>query len=168
MRTRIATLLKFFRAYCDVAVGGASLLGTGEPLTGVAIWSRPADDSVAIGPRTLGAFLPLLATLYPLGLLRARPIIRLQGALRRRHAPARHYYLDNVAVHPDRRGQRIASALIRPVLALTDREVVATYTDTFTAANVPLYEHFGFRCLQQQREPTTGLSVWSLLRQPSS
>lgn len=160
--TRVRSLRKFFRAYLR-ASGTGCVSVTGSPIGGVAIWSRPGEN-LSVSLRDLAAFLPLLATLYPIGLLRARPALRLQDSLRARHAPPSHYYLDNVAVHPGQRGRGLASALIRPMLAEADAGGIATYTDTFTESNVAMYEHLGFRCVERADEARTGLTVWSLLR----
>jgi hypothetical protein len=57
--------------------------------------------------------------------------------------------------------------LIRPRLAAADAKGMATYTDTFTASNIALYEHLGFRCADKATDTRTGLSVWALLRPPA-
>lgn len=163
-RTRTRSLEKFFRAYFSASSDSAHVVVAGEPICGVAIWNPPGAGSASVSLGKLGLFLPLLATLYPIGLVRARPAVRAQARLRSQWAPGLHYYLDNVAVLPSRRGEGIASALIRSVIAEADARNVATYTDTFTSTNVPLYEHFGFRCAGSVTEPRTGLSVWALLR----
>lgn len=163
-RTRKQSLVKFFRAYFSVSVNSAQVIVTGQPICGVAIWNPPGTGSVSVSLKKFHVFLPLLGTLYPIGLVRARPAMRAQSALRSQWAPSLHYYLDNVGVSPSRRGEGIASQLILPALAEADARGTATYTDTFTSANVPLYEHFGFRCVAEVSEPRTGLTIWALLR----
>jgi ribosomal protein S18 acetylase RimI-like enzyme len=165
--SRLGTLRRFFRAYLTVSVRSGTVLVTGDPVCAVAIWNEPSVGSASISVRSLGAFLPLLATPYVVGLLRARSAIRLQDALRMGHAPKPHAYLDNVAVEPGRRGEGLASALIRPRLAAADAKGMATYTDTFTASNIALYEHLGFRCADKATDARTGLTVWALLRPPA-
>lgn len=45
-----------------------------------------------------------------------------------------------------------------------DAEGVSVYTETMTPANVGLYEHYGFRVMEQYRVPQTDLSIWSFYR----
>lgn len=162
--TRQASLRKFFRAYGVLCARQGALCGIGAPLEAVAIWNTPAAAAVSVTPKTAVRFLPLLATMYPIGLVRARAAIAQQTALRQQHAPGPHYYLDNVAVLPACRGRGLASALIRPMLAAADCERVAVYTDTYTASNVPMYEHLGFVCVDQRSIPDLGLTIWALRR----
>lgn len=53
-------------------------------------------------------------------------------------------------------GRGVASRLIRPFLDRADSEHVGAYTETMTPSNVPLYEHFGFRCQEAYAVPKTG------------
>lgn len=166
-RTRPRTLLKFFRAYGAVGIRSGRVYGAGEPLQGVAYWNPPGGEGLSISVRALGAFLPILFTAYPLGIARARPALDVQEALHKKHAPEPHYYLDNIGVLAEARGKGLASLLIRPFLQQADAQHVAAYTDTYTAANVPLYEHFGFKVVEEAAIPSLGLTVWALHRPPA-
>ncbi len=67
-------------------------------------------------------------------------------------------------MRPDRQGSGTASALIRPFLQLADQQGVPAYTETVTAANVPLYEHFGFVMVESKRIQSCNLTTFALLR----
>jgi len=163
-RTRASTLTKFFRVYGDLNIKGGRGFGVGDPLEGVAFWEYPDQANLSISVKSLTGFLPLLFTLYPLGLIRAREALKQTEALHQKHAKQPHFYLDNVGVAPDARGKGLSSALIRPVLELADSQKALVYTDTVTRANVSLYEHFGFQCVDEINVPQTGLTVWALRR----
>ena len=65
-------------------------------------------------------------------------------------------------IHAAARGQAVSSRLIRPFLEMADTRRSLVYTDTVTFANVPLYEHFGFQCVEQSPVSATGLTVFAL------
>ncbi len=163
-RTRPRALYKFFRAYGEVNIKNHRGFGVGEPLQGVAYWNLPDQADVSISLKSLGKFLPLLLTLYPAGLFRARGVIRQTDALHEKHAAGPHFYLDNLGVLPSAQGKGWSSKLIRPFLDRADAQHTFVYTETVTPSNVPFYEHFGFQCVESSPVPGTGITVYALLR----
>jgi len=162
--TRTKTLYKFFRVMGEVSITHQRGYGVGDPLHGVAYWKFPNQESMSISVKSIGKFLPLLLTLYPVGLVRARAVLNRIDTLHKKYADQPHFYLDNLAVLPSARGQGAASKLIRPFLEKADSQSVLAYTDTVTRANVPLYEHFGFGCVEESAVAGTGITVWALRR----
>ena len=162
--TRVKTLYKFFRAYGEVSIKNQRGFGVGEPLQGVAYWKFPQQESMSISVKTLSIFLPILFTFYPIGYFRAKKVIDRINALHEKHATEPHFYLDNLGVLPTAQGKGWASKLIRPFLEMADAQKTIAYTDTVTHANVPLYEHFGFECVEESAVPGTGITVFALRR----
>ena len=162
--TRVKTLLKFFRVYAEINIKAGRGFGVGEPLQGVAFWKFPSQESMSISVKSLGKLLPLLITMYPIGYFRARKIIDQIDVLHAKHAPEPHFYLDNLGVLAAARGQGLSSKLIRPFLQKADEQKVVAYTDTVTKTNVPLYEHFGFQCVEESFIKETGITVYAMKR----
>jgi ribosomal protein S18 acetylase RimI-like enzyme len=158
------TLYKFFRAYGTVNIQNQHGFGVGEPLKGVAYWLEPTKTDISVSIKSLGLFLPLLFTFYPIGYFRAKAIIKQTNLLHQKYAGDPHYYLDNIGVLPSEQGKGIASPLIRPFLQKADDEKVSVYTDTVTSSNVSFYAHYGFQCVEQCAVANTGITVWALLR----
>jgi ribosomal protein S18 acetylase RimI-like enzyme len=167
-RSRPRTLTKFFRIYGELNIKAGRVYGAGDPLQGVAYWKFPEAGGLSISVRGLGKLLPLLFSMYTIGYIRAREILKRIEALHERHASMPHYYLDNLGVVEAARGRGLASKLIRPFLAQADQGGFAAYTDTVTEANVPMYEHLGFRCVESSPVDGTGITVWALLREVRS
>jgi ribosomal protein S18 acetylase RimI-like enzyme len=163
-RTREKTLYAFFRPYGEISIRSGCGYGVGEPLQGVAYWNFPDQKSLSVSLKSLGKFLPLLFSMYPIGLYRAREVRNEIDILHKKYAGTPHFYLDNLGVLPAARGQGLASRLIRPFVELADAQGVIAYTDTVTPENVPLYEHFGFRCVQESYIASAGITVFALLR----
>ena len=163
-RTRTKTLFKFFRAVGEVSIKSERTYGVGEPLVGVAYWEFPGQDNLSVSLKSLGKFLPLLLTFYPIGYVRAKAIIKQTNFMHAKYAGEPHFYLDNIGVLPSARGQGVASRLIRPFLEMADAQKDIAYTDTVTRSNVSLYEHFGFQCMEESPIACTGITVWALRR----
>jgi ribosomal protein S18 acetylase RimI-like enzyme len=70
------------------------------------------------------------------------------------------WYLDLIAVAPERRGEGIGSALIRWGLERARADGVPAVLETAQPDNVPLYEHFGFRVVLEGDVPGGGPHVW--------
>lgn len=162
--TRAKTLYKFFRVMGEIAIKNKSVFGIGEPLQGVAYWRVPGSQGMSVSLKSLGSLLPLLFTFYPIGYFRARRVLEKIDAMHDQYANKPHFYLDNIGVLASARGQGLSSRLIRPFLERADQQKVIAYTDTVTRANVPLYEHFGFECVEEAPIPGTGITVWALRR----
>jgi ribosomal protein S18 acetylase RimI-like enzyme len=74
-----------------------------------------------------------------------------------------HWRLSFLGVAPEHQGEGIGGALVdaRPS-SPTDN--TPTYLETFTVPNVRFYEKHGYHILAENDMPTTGLHVWSMLR----
>lgn len=167
-KTRVKTLRKFFRLMGEVSILNHCCFGVGEPLQGVAYWQFPGQSDLSVSIKSLGKLIPLLLTHYPIGLYKARHVIRQTEAMHQEHTGQPHFYLDNLGVLPSARGQGLSSQLIRPFLEIADDQKVMAYTDTVTRANVSLYEHFGFECIDERSVPGTGITIWALRRPAAS
>ena len=163
-RTRVKTIAKFFRAMGRLNIRAGSAFGVSDPLEGVAVWSFPNKPEASATPKDLLAFLPLLFSSYVIGAQRARAIFRQIDANHKKYADEPHFYLDNLGVLASARGKGLSSKLIRPFLEMADSQKVIAYTDTVTRSNVPLYEHFGFQCMEENPIAGTDITVYALRR----
>lgn len=162
--TRVKTLRIFFRLWGEGNIKEQRGFGAGDPLQAVAYWQFPDHESTPNGKRSLRKYIPLLFTFYPIGYLRAKTVLKQIHTLHEKNADQPHYYLDYLGVLPSAQGKGLASELIRPFLEMADAQKVMAYTDTVTRANVSLYEHFGFRCIEERPVAGTGITVWALRR----
>lgn len=108
------------------------------------------------------------ATMLP-ALLRGRMLHRFAPILRWMHAWARHdaaapphWHLGPAAVHRQRRGQGIGSALLGELCAQLDSLGACGYLETDKPENVRLYRRYGFEMVAQQ--DVLGVRNWFMLR----
>jgi ribosomal protein S18 acetylase RimI-like enzyme len=139
---------------------------TTDDMAGAALWHPPGYE----GAGFIGS-LRLLPSILRLagGFRRLREISKAIGFLeerRRQHVPTPHFYLSALGVEPERQGEGIGTALMRPVLERADREEVAAYLETATARNVLLYERQGFAVVEELNLPGTDIHGWLMRRRP--
>ncbi len=78
-----------------------------------------------------------------------------------------HWYLDLIAVAPERQGEGVGSALIRFGQERAARDGVCAFLETSRERNVGLYEHLGFRVVGMDRLPDGGPSLWFMRWDPA-
>lgn len=76
------------------------------------------------------------------------------------------WFLDMVGVDPAHQGRGVGTALIRFGLARSTRTGVPALLETGTPTNVPYYERFGFRVVDEGDVPDGGPHVWFMRREP--
>ena len=134
-------------------------------IRGAAAWIPPEAYPVSIGRQVFQALdlLPALPSSW-----RSLPEARRgQAANRLRHrGSADHFYLRAIGIDPEVQFRGLGSSLVQPVLELADRRAVGCYLQTATADNVPWYERFGFKVVDQYRPTTTWPEVWAMWRDP--
>lgn len=162
---RQAILARLFRRFAALYIRNQQVYGVGDPLQGIAIWSVPNQRPMS----PLGFLsLDLFKLLFTPGLLavskRSLQIGRAAEVLKKQYVHPPCYYLEALAVAPEAQGQGLASKLVRPFLAQADAQALSVYLDTFNAANVPIYEHYGFVCREQREVPELGLRLWLFQR----
>lgn len=77
-----------------------------------------------------------------------------------------YWYLEAVGVEPTQQGRGLGGALVRDGLTRVDEADLPTYMETATEDLVSMYEHFGFRVLQEVQAPGLDLPIWLMRREP--
>lgn len=160
---RERTARQTFSAALRFALLNGQLHGTGHPPEGIAIWSVP-DQKTRLRAVLGSGFWRLFFSPFILQVQRVIPVFSQFERMHKQYAAKPHYYLNTISVRPAAQGKGLASKLIRPFLARADVEGVGCYTETMTPSNVGLYQHFGFKVMEDYSVPNTDLHIWSLYR----
>jgi len=94
-----------------------------------------------------------------------RPLIRDMKRIRawKRHDPGRlHWHLGPIGVAPELQHRGIGSHLMQFLCDLTYQDGMETYLETERPENVPFYERFGFKVVED--EVVVGVKNWFMLR----
>lgn len=86
------------------------------------------------------------------------------SALHKRLVPFPHWYLAVLGVAPEFQGAGYAGKLLRPMLARLDVAKSPCYVETSTEEYVSLYEHFGFKVIDEVITPGSNTKMWAMLR----
>lgn len=126
-----------------------------------ALWARPGEwrDPPLAALRQIAALAPALGRRLP----------RALGGLREvesRHPTKPHWYLSVLGTEPDRQGEGLGSAVLRPVLDECDRLEIGAYLETATERNVAFYTRHGFRVVDELTLPVDGPRMWLMWRDP--
>ena len=137
---------------------------TSQDLEGIAVW-LPSDNY----PITLWRLLRSVPPSEILGVgryggSRMRGLGQYIDAVHGRLVPFEHWFLQAIGVHPQFQRRGYASKLLRPMLARIDEEGLPCYLETLEGQNVRLYEHFGFKVIEESNVPNTSLTNWAMLR----
>ncbi|MFC1957417.1 GNAT family N-acetyltransferase [Chloroflexota bacterium] len=161
-RERIAPY--FFSVSVFNGIRYGEVQGTSQDLEGIAIWLP--SDNYPITPWRLLRSVPLTDILGfgRYGGSRMRGLGQHIDAVHNRLVPSRHWFLQAIGVDPQFQGRGYASKLLRPMLSRIDEEGLPCYLETLEEQNVRLYDHFGFKVIEESNVPNTNLTNWAMLR----
>ena len=77
------------------------------------------------------------------------------------------WFLDILAVREAARGRGLGSALVRHGLQRAHAAGLPAFLETAKPANVPMYEHLGFRVVEESDAPDGGPTIWFLRADPA-
>jgi len=76
------------------------------------------------------------------------------------------WFLDIVAVDARARGRGVGRRLIRNTLIPAHTEGLPVFLETANPANLPIYEHLGFRLVERADAPGGGPTIWFMRADP--
>jgi ribosomal protein S18 acetylase RimI-like enzyme len=138
--------------------GSAFDLGTAhrtDDFAGAALWIPPGEsvDEAALGTLMQDELAPdRLGTVFEF-------LVQVGAA----HPEGEHWYLPVIGVDPLRQGTGYGSLLLATSLAEVDRQGATAYLESSNAANIPLYEKFGFEILSEIQSGDSP-AVWPMFR----
>jgi GNAT superfamily N-acetyltransferase len=86
--------------------------------------------------------------------------------IRKRVMPAKYWYLQMLGVDPAYQGKGYSSRLVKPMLARAEREGLPVYLETQLKKNVTLYQHFGFKVVEEGIIPGSTVNSWAMVKSP--
>ena len=125
---------------------------------GNAIWYPPGAK------QDLFDRIELITSLLPVMRLTRRmwAKVRLFRKIIKIHPGTPHYYLSQLAVHPGVQSRGLGTALLRPVLAVCDREGIPAYLETQSEKNVGFYQKSGFAVRETFTTSDVLLLIWTM------
>jgi ribosomal protein S18 acetylase RimI-like enzyme len=95
--------------------------------------------------------------------------LRVLSADRAANSGGRPYiYVLLLGVRTAHQGKKLASSLLRALLADCDAKKLPIFLETETEENVRMYEHFGFKLIRKIIIEGLGLPMWEMVREAQS
>jgi len=164
-RKRVELLRSMFRMVVSHAVLKGEVYAVSPKMEGVAIWLPSGVPEITLWEALRGGGLTLLFKGGMEFMRKMKQDEDFAHQLRQRLAPTPHWYLAVLGVDPQFQGKGCASRLLKPMLARLDAEKLPAYLETSTEEYVPMYQHFGFKLLQEAMMPGSGTKMWVMLRE---
>jgi GNAT superfamily N-acetyltransferase len=164
--TRLGRVTRLFATVIGIEslrYGGVDIAYGGEKILGGAIWLPPGRWQP--GLRTQIHAVPNYALALAAAWGRAAQYAH---ALENAHPKEPHWYLKAIGVDPGWQGRGVASPLLRSRLERCDQDGQPVYLETSKPDNVPLYEHFGFRCIGNVDMPEGAPVITAMWRTPAA
>ena len=157
-------LLRVLSMLVHHGVSNGEVQATSSDLEGVAVWlpSDKADMSPLQMMRSGG--LPVMLRMGGGALVRSIHYTGYASAVHKRHAYHPHWYPQFIGIDPMFQGKGYASRLLKPMLARIDAEGSSCFLETQNRVNVPIYQHYGFRVVEEAVVPGTEIGHWAMLR----
>ena len=155
----IAGLLRFGRLFGDVHTTA------GDPV-GAAIWQSPGADitperfqevDLDSGWRAMGQD----------AAVRLGEVMDHLDPIYEQDVSGDYWFLMMVGVDPDEQSRGIGRALLEPAMTRARAAGLPCYLVSFNPRNLSFYERAGFHRKSTAVEPTSGLTFWTFLRDPS-
>jgi GNAT superfamily N-acetyltransferase len=136
---------------------------TSTNLEGAAVWTRSEDYPVGFW-----RLVRILPWRYILGVTlngsaQLQNVDRLLNDIHKRLVPYSHLYLEILGVDPPYQKQGFSSRLVKPMIERLSREQMDCYLETQDPQDVPIYQHLGFKVIEQTPIPKTPLYSWAML-----
>lgn len=155
---------RVYRQIIGASINTGEVYGTSPKMEGVAIWVL--HDSRQTPPKHRVSLTMLwLNLLADKGMKkRQKAFFDYSDSVRLRVVPERYWYLQMLGVDPAYQGKGYAGRLLRPMLARADKVGLPVFLETQLKKNVPLYEHFGFKVVEEGIIPGSNVYSWAMVR----
>jgi ribosomal protein S18 acetylase RimI-like enzyme len=75
-----------------------------------------------------------------------------------------HWYLANIGIDPEYQGKGFGSKLIKPMLERIEIEGFPVFLETNFEGNVALYEHLGFKVIDERVVGDSDITNWAMIK----
>jgi len=158
-------LPRFFQYILYYCIRYGEVYATSSEIEGIAAWLPSDKFPVTVWKSLRSVPLSVFLNLDISSRRRMKPVGDYIDSTHLRLASFPHWFLQVIGVDPANQGKGYARKLLSPMLARIDNEGLPCYLETHDQKDVPIYEHFGFKVMENSTVTGTNLTNWSMLRE---
>lgn len=148
------------------SVSWGEVYTTSPNFEGVSVWlpSHKVEMNFWRGLRSGG-----LSIILHLGLaatFKQLSVSDLMCSVHKRLISSPHWYLYLLGVEPPLQGKGHASNVMKVMLNRADQEGFACYLDNSNEKNLSMYQHYGFKVVEEYQVLESDVRLWAMLREP--
>jgi GNAT superfamily N-acetyltransferase len=162
--TRLKKLRYLWQITLNIGIKYGEVYGTSKSLEGIAMWRSPKNVDISYWQFVINGGLKLPIKFGFKVTRRMSYIQAVHDSIRKIYMKVPYWYFGPIAVDPEHQGKGYASKLIRPMLKRIDNENLPIYLETNMERNLLIYDHFGFRILEEIFIPQTNIVSYSMIR----
>jgi ribosomal protein S18 acetylase RimI-like enzyme len=87
------------------------------------------------------------------------------SSMHKRLVPFAHWYLQLLGVDPAYQGKGYAGTLLKAMFTRIDKERLPCFLETDEKRNVSIYQHYGFKVVEEGIVPGSEVTIWAMLRE---
>jgi len=139
---------------------------TSPNFEGVSVWlpSDKVEMNFWRGLRSGG--LSIILNLGLAATFKQLSVSDLMCSVHKRLISSPHWYLYILGVEPKLQGKGYASNLMKVMLNRADQEGFVCYLDNTNEKNLSMYQHYGFKVIEEYQVPESDVRLWAMLREP--
>ncbi len=154
-----------FQSLLRYGVLYGEVYATSTNLEGVAMWLTSKRTRRTLWANIRSGDLSALLRVRRKNLSPQRSYINYSNSVHERCAPFPHLYLQLLGIDPVHQGKGYSSMLLRAMFARIDKEGLPCYLETQAEKNVGIYEHLGFKVVEEGIVPGSNVTSWAMLRE---
>lgn len=139
---------------------------TSPNFEGVSVWlpSDKVEMNFWRGLRSGG--LSIILNLGLAATFKQLSVSDLMCSVHKRLISSPHWYLYLLGVEPKLQGKGYASNLMKVMLNRADQEGFVCYLDNTNEKNLYMYQHYGFKVIEEYQVLESDVRLWAMLREP--
>ncbi len=158
----------FYEYRLNSAVRHGMVYATSSKMKGIAAWIHSDLGEIPMWQLIRSGGFKLFRKVGYRVTSKMMPVNDYVTSMRRKNAGDRYLHLEILAVDPKFQGMGYAKKLLEPMFEQLDSEKLPCFLETATEKNVPLYQNFGFEVADEGTIPGTEISLWNMMRKPST
>ena len=157
----LSKMKMFWRTALRASYNHAYSIGDNVKTNGVAVFFPPEYKDIGTFSYIKAGGYKLISKLDVIRMLKFESFA---AKIKKKYVDEKTWYLYSFAVLPETRGKGIGSTLLKPMLNYFEQENQACYLETLKKENVSLYEHYGFKLMEEVKVPGTDMTLYAMLR----